>query len=184
MNYLTLLHIPAPVDPESVHVDENGIITENSSDAQSMLDTLLDIGTIGVVKVVDWGTSIITMIFVVAVILMIISSIFKVGQWQKFAQNTMLWSFIAMLFLRAIPITILSLQSEQDIDQAISSGLIALSQITIFIGITGVLLSLLFKFGYKLIEHPEYHRWSKNVLSVSTLMIFFALVGPQLFRII
>lgn len=182
---LLLLNISVPpVNPNDIHVNENGqIIQENGTDGQSVINTLMDLGTQGTLKFVDWGTSGITIVFVAAVIMMIMAIIFKVGQWQKFAQTTMLWSFIAMLFMRAIPITILSFQSDADVDQAVNSALTALSHITIFIGMTGILLSFLFKFAFKLIEHPDYHRWSKNLIGVSILMIFFSVLSPYVFGI-
>ena len=49
-----------------------------------------------------------------------------------------------------------------DVDEAFSTALIAISQITLFIALTALMLSLLFRFAYKLIKHPEYHRWSKT----------------------
>ncbi|SPU40735.1 double stranded beta helix domain-containing protein [Lysinibacillus capsici] len=115
---------------------------------------------------------------------MIMSIIFKNGQWQKWGQSTMLWSFLAMLALRAIPLTILSVRSGMDVNEAFTALISSLTQIAIFLGVIGVLLSLLFKFAYKLIEHPEYHRWSKNVLNVSIIMMFFAMIGPFVFGIL
>ncbi|MCM3389980.1 hypothetical protein M3649_17820 [Ureibacillus chungkukjangi] len=173
-----------PSNDQDVDVNEKGeILTNSGTSREEVSNSLIELGSTGALKAMDWGVNAITIVFIVGVIMMIMAIIFKVGQWQKFAQTTMLWSFISMLLLRAIPITILSFRSDADVDQAFSAALAALCQVAIFVGVTGILLSFLFRFGYKLIEHPEYHRWSKNILNVSVIMIFFALVGPFLFGI-
>lgn len=173
-----------PLKQDDVQVDENGIVVSGGGTSlDEVSNTLSILSGQGSLKIVHWGTMVITAIFIIAVLLMILSIIFKVGQWQKTAQTTMLWSFAGMLLMRAIPIVILSFQSDTDIDQAFSTLIPALSQLTVFIGIAGIVLSLLFRFAYKLIEHPEYHRWSKNAMNVSVMMILFAIVSPFIFGI-
>ena len=164
-------------------VDENGDFITNGSDLSSTLDKLKTESSFLTVDVWDVGLKIITIFFILGVLLMIMSIIFKNGQWQKWAQGTMLVSFVAMIFIRGIPIVILSFKSKMDVHEAFDGLLIVLEQVTIFMGITGLFLGLLFRLAYKLIEHPEYHRWSKNVIGISAAMMFFSIFGPMIFRV-
>ncbi|MGE7843637.1 hypothetical protein ACQKNX_23010 [Lysinibacillus sp. NPDC093712] len=167
--------------PPTGNFDENNMLIPDENSLDGLYSNLTELGAKGTEKVFSWGISAITILFLCAVIMMIMAILFRNGQWQKFAQTTMLWSFLSMIAIRAIPIVVLSFRSELDVDDAFSTALIAISQITIFIGLTALMLSLLFRFAYKLIEHPEYHRWSKNTLNISIMMIFFALIGPYIF---
>lgn len=183
----TLAHsMLKPINPNEIQVDnEGGIINSGQStsneDIFNTVNTLVEQGT---PAALDWGTKGITVIFIAAVLLMIMAIIFKNGQWQKFAQSSMLWSFIAMMVIRAIPLTILSIQGGMDVDDAFNTMIAGLTQLSLFLGVTGIMLSFLFRFIHKLIKHPEYHRWSKNVFSMSLLMMLFALVGPLLFSVL
>ena len=131
----------------------------------------------------NWGVIIITALFVIGTLVMILSILFRNGQWQKYAQGTMFISFVVMLVLRGMPILLLSIKSSKDIDILLHDLISALSNAAIFLGITSIFVSLLFRFGYRLIEHPEFHRWSKNLLSVSILMMIFSIVIPIIFPI-
>lgn len=128
-----------------------------------------------------WGVNIISVLFVVGAVVMMLAVLFRNGQWQKFAQGTMLYSFITMLVLRGLPILILSIRTQDDIDALLQESLTSLSSFAIFFGVLSISASLLFRFGYKLIEHPDFHRWSKNLLSVSALMMVLAIAIPWLF---
>jgi len=191
-NYLIsldqLVFNAAKLDPNKIvkePITENGQLKVNDgNDIDGLIDKLTTFSGSGTLNVMDWGIKAITVLFILGVLLMIMSIIFKNGQWQKWGQSTMLWSFLAMLALRAIPLTILSVRSGMDVNEAFTALISSLTQIAIFLGVIGVLLSLLFKFAYKLIEHPEYHRWSKNVLNVSIIMMFFAMIGPFVFGIL
>ncbi|MGF9978915.1 hypothetical protein [Viridibacillus arvi] len=169
-----------PVDKPGL--DENGHFI--GSDSPSFMDDLFTEGSSFAVSIFDWGIKAITILFVIGIIVMIMAFIFKHGQWQKYAQSTMMWSFIAMLILRGAPIIFLSLQTKEDIDVAMQTALSTLAQVAIFIGIVGICVSLLFKFGHTLIKHPEYYKWYKNARNVSIIMIVFSLVGPIIFALL
>lgn len=125
-----------------------------------------------------WAIDIFTITFLVGTIVMILSIMFKNGQWQKYAQSTMLITFIVMLLMRGVPIIMLSITSPDDIDMMLLSGVNVLGVVAIFIAAISLPISMLFKFGYHLIEHPKYHRWSRNLLSVAALMTALALIIP------
>lgn len=134
--------------------------------------------------VYNWGVKYITILFVVATLVMILSALFKNGQWQKYAQLTMLLSFLSMLVLRGLPIIILSIRQPSDVDILLQESLSMLSFGVIFLCLISIAVSFLFGFGYKLIEHPEFHRWAKTLRSVSVMMMIFAVIIPWLFPIL
>lgn len=128
-----------------------------------------------------WAVTIITAIFIVGTVVMVLALLFKNGQWQKYGQGTMFISFIVMIVLRGLPIVILSIQTMDDLDLLIQKVVTTLSYSTIFIGLIGVAVSFLFRFGERLIEHPDFHRWSKNLLTVSIMMMVFSVLVPIIF---
>lgn len=132
----------------------------------------------------SWGIKIITITFVLATVVMILSALFKNGQWQKYAQTAITMSFVSLLVLRGLPILILSVRHTDDIDLLFQDALSMLGFSVIFLCLISFAVSFLFSFGYKLIEHPEFHRWSKTLRSVSVMMLLFAIVIPWLFPII
>ncbi|WP_306010110.1 MULTISPECIES: hypothetical protein [Bacillus] len=137
-----------------------------------------------ITPVYSWGVTLITALFIVGTVVMIMSLLFKNAQWQKFGQGTMLYSFIVMLVLRGLPILILSIRSANDVDLLLNQVISILSYSTVFIGLVGIAASFLFRFGFRLIEHPDFHRWSKNLLTVSIMMMIFSFVVPFLFPLI
>lgn len=131
-----------------------------------------------------WSVVILTILFVTGTLVMILSALFKNGQWQKYGQITMLMSFLTMLVLRGLPIVILSIKSAADVDLLLKNALSLLGFGAVFLCLISIAVSFLFAFGYKLIEHPEFHRWSKNLRGVAALMLLFAIVIPWLFPLL
>lgn len=136
------------------------------------------------IKSLQWAVDIISIIFVVGVIAMIFSIIFKHGQWQKYAQSTLLWTFFSLIILKALPFIIFSLQNFNDVDNLFDSALIMTQQAAIYIGVIGISLSLLFKFSHKLIKHPEFFKWQKTSRNMSIIMISFSIIGPFVFSLL
>lgn len=128
-----------------------------------------------------WAIDIFTVMFVVGTIVMIMSIAFKNGQWQKYAQGTMLITFVIMLLMRGLPIILLSINTTDDIDILFTAGVSLLSAIAIMIAVMSMGISADFKFNYHMIEHPKYHRWSRNLFSVAILMTFLAILVPWIF---
>ncbi len=177
-SFSILQSIPTFVPPTS-----NGAEIESIS-TSSFLDSMLnDFGPM-VLKVYEWGIVLITAGFVIGALVMILSALFKNGQWQKFGQNTMFWSFLTILLLRAGPILSLSIQSSNDMDSLLREFIITLSYSAIFIGAISVVASGLFRLGHRLIEHPEFYRRSKTLMMVSVLMMIFSLAIPNIFPLI
>lgn len=166
---------------EDTITDDGQIKSDGSfSFTDDISDKLTFLGTSGF----DWFLKGITILFIIGVIAMIMAMIFKNGQWQKYAQTTMLWSFVSLMLLRGIPIVILSFKTKADVDAAFSTALSTISEVAVFIGLIGISISLLFKFGHTLIKHPEYYKWYKNARNISVIMILFAFFGPIIFALL
>lgn len=155
-----------------------------SVDSGQLFSGLLGDFTSIMTPVYSWGIKFITILFIVATLVMILSALFKNGQWQKYGQLTMLLSFVSMLVLRGLPIIVLSVRGTNDVDVLLQETLSMLSFGVIFLCIISFAVSFLFGFGYKLIAHPEFHRWAKTLRSVSVLMVIFAIAIPLFFPII
>lgn len=128
-----------------------------------------------------WAIDIFTVMFVIGTIVMIMSIAFKNGQWQKYAQGTMLITFVIMLLMRGLPIILLSINSTEDVDILFTAGVSLLSAVAIMIAAMSMGISADFKFNYHMIEHPKYHRWSRNLFGVAVLMTFLAILVPWIF---
>lgn len=128
-----------------------------------------------------WAVDLFTVLFVIGTIVMILSIAFKNGQWQKYAQGTMMITFIIMLLMRGLPIIVLSINSTHDIDSLFIGGVSLLSSIAIMIAVMSIGISADFKFNYHMIEHPKYHRWSRNLFSVAILMTVLSILVPWIF---
>ena len=177
MNLVLLQQTPAFLQNPKQH-------NEGEGTGHSWMDELIQVGASGALQFFDWGILAITVLFLAGIIAMIMAMIFKNGQWQKYSQLTMFWSFATMLILRGVPLIIFSTQSGADIDAGFDVFINAMSQIAIFIGFVGIAVSLLFKFGNHLIDHPEFYRWSKNARNVSVVMMMFALSAPVIFALL
>lgn len=165
---------------EDTITDDGQIKSSTFSFTDDIADKLTFLGSSGF----DWFLKSINILFIVGVIVMIMSMIFKNVQWQKYAQTTMLWSFISLMLLRGIPIIILSFKTKADVDAAFTAALSTISEVAIFTGLIGISISLLFKFGHTLIKHPEYYKWYKNSRNISIIMISFAFFGPIIFALL
>lgn len=168
--------------PFNIPNNDHSVISPISSD--SLFDGIIGNFSGIAAPAYMWGVKIITIIFVLGTLVMILSAIFKNGQWQQYGQLSMLMSFIAMLVLRGLPIIVLSVQNTADIDLLLQHVLSILGFGAIFLCLISVAVSFLFGFGYRLIEHPEFHRWAKTLRSVAALMLLFAVVIPWLFPIL
>lgn len=137
-----------------------------------------------VVPIHYWGIIVLTAIFIIGTLVMILSALFKNGQWQKYGQNAMFSSFIVMLLLRGGPILALSIRDSTDIDSLLQDFVLTLSYSAIFLGAITIATSGLYRFAYNLIEHPEFYRRSKALIMVSILMMTFAILIPKAFQLI
>lgn len=122
--------------------------------------------------------------FMFGIIFMLLSFLMKNGQWQKFAQGTMMGSFFALLVIRGYPILVYSVQNSEEFASFFEQTAIVLSYTSLFIGLISIAVSFLFKFGHRLIEHQDFYRWSKNLFGVAVVMMIFSVVVPIVFPLI
>ncbi|WP_211656180.1 hypothetical protein [Planococcus alpniumensis] len=164
--------LPSPPSGKSI---------ETSETSDSLMDNIYtDMSGLGT-PLYGWAIDIFTLLFVVGTLVMILSIAFKNGQWQKYAQGTMLTSFVILLLMRGLPIIMLSMNTREDIDILFAAGVAFLSATTILMAVMSIGISADFKFNYHLIEHPKYNRWSKNLFYVAMLMTFLAVLVPWFF---
>ncbi|MEK3977368.1 hypothetical protein MKZ20_21610 [Psychrobacillus sp. FSL K6-2684] len=133
------------------------------------------------VKLYSWGIIALTAVFVLGTLMMILSAIFKNGQWQKLGQNFMFWSFVSLLLLRGLPILILSIRNTNDIDSLFNEFIVSLSYTAVYLGVISLACGLMFKLGHKLIKHPEFYRRSKTLFMVSIIMVSLSILIPNVF---
>lgn len=165
-------------------IPENDYSNIQPDESDALFNGILNgIGGIAA-PIYSWAVVILTILFVTGTLVMILSALFKNGQWQKYGQITMLMSFLTMLVLRGLPIIILSIQSSEDVDLLLRETLSLLGFGAVFLCLISVSVSFLFNFGYQLIAHPEFHRWAKNLRGVAALMLIFAIVMPWLFPLL
>lgn len=164
--------------------DRNTDIEKSDLSNGGLFDSINGTGMESAIKALHWAVEFITIIFVIGVIVMIFSIIFKHSQWQKYAQSTLLWSFLALIIFKALPFIIFSVQKFSDVDNLFETTLTVVQQAALYIGIVGISLSLLFKFAHKLIKHPEFFKWQKTSRNMSIIMIFFSIIGPFVFSLL
>lgn len=134
-------------------------------------------------RLFDGGVKALLILFGLGILVMIMSAIFKNGQWQKYAQGTLLWSFLAICILRGIGLLIVTIQSVNDVENLLALGLTWMTHIALFLGLVGFVVSLMYKFAHALIKHPDYYKSSKLSFGVSLVMIMLALFVPPLINL-
>jgi len=122
--------------------------------------------------------------FLFGVMFLLLAIMMKNGQWQKFGQMTMMGSFVSLLVVRGFPIFIYSIENKEGIMSLFEQTAILLSYTCIFIALLSIATSFLFRFGFRLIEHPDFYRWSKNLFGVAIAMIIFSIAVPFIFPMI
>lgn len=175
MSYLPYHFVSATIPP--INLDQEINPDKDTDLLGGIAQTFAEL----IVPAYGWGIIFITSTFVLGALLMILSAIFKNGQWQKLGQNSMFWSFISLLLMRGLPILILSIRNTNDVDSLLNEFIITLSYSAIFLGVISIASSGLFKLGHKLIGHPEFYRRSRTLVMVSVIMVALSLVIPKIF---
>src|SRR4051812_31603839 len=98
----SLLELIKEQEAENVDNDTNEMITTGTSLDESLANLKSAAGTL-TFDIMHWGGMVISMLFILGVLMMILSILFRNGQWQKWGQGTMLVSFVSLLAIRGIP---------------------------------------------------------------------------------
>ncbi|NRD81079.1 hypothetical protein HPT25_27690 [Bacillus sp. BRMEA1] len=197
MNYLLKLFIPLfcisiiLVQPNPGFADQNGVpsfVPKSNMNGQSIqkkdfhstmgswmgdMDGILP-------QVYDTGMKFITIMFIIAVIALALSLIFKNGKWTKWSTGVMGTTLLIILFFRAGPIIMLTTNTI-GVTLFASNLLKFVTSVGIYIAIGMLLVSLLMRLFYKLINHPDYFRWSKRLMLGSVIIAVLSLIIPVVF---
>lgn len=130
------------------------------------------------VKIINTGATVLAISFLVSFLIMILAATFKQGQWKKYAQVTALSSFTGMIFLRAFPFTLLAFPTLQRAGSFLDLTMLIILQCILFVALIGIGVGLLFRLGYKLIEHPDFYKSYRTVTTVSIVVVIFSIIVP------
>lgn len=124
------------------------------------------------------GMTIITIIFVVSVCIMALSIVFKNGQWTKWSTGVMVLTLMIVLILRGGVILLFS-SDKVGITTLFTDTLELVKKIGIYAALVMVLVGVLMRYNHILINHPDYHRWSKRLIIGSIIILVLATLMPS-----
>lgn len=128
----------------------------------------------------DTGMKFITIMFIIAVVGLALSLVFKNGQWTKWSSGVMTTTLLIILVFRGGPIIMLTTDAI-GITLFASDVLNFATSVGLYVAIGMTLVSLLMRLFYKLINHPDYFRWSKRLMIGSVIIAILSLVMPVVF---
>lgn len=118
-----------------------------------------------------------TIMFLAGVVRMGYSIVTKTGQIMKGSTGLLIWVPITFFFIRVLILIIFTTDSNGV--TLLASDIINLIRTTgYFTAIGMVLIGLVLFLFFKLIEHPEYGRWSKRLWVTSALLTLLITVMP------
>ncbi|RHW36076.1 hypothetical protein D1B31_18535 [Neobacillus notoginsengisoli] len=122
-------------------------------------------------------SAIFTVMFLAGVVRMGYSIVTKTGQIMKGSTGILIWVPVTFFFIRILILIMFTTDSNNV--TLLASDIISLVRTTgYFTSIGMVLIGLVLFFFYKLIEHPEYGRWSKRLCVTAALLTLLATVMP------
>ncbi|MGC7930662.1 hypothetical protein ACP3VS_18785 [Lysinibacillus sp. VIII_CA] len=128
----------------------------------------------------DKVATIFTVFFLVACFILMMATVFKVGQWKKYAQLMALSSMFILLGVRGAPFIFLGLATITQIGNWLEIIVLIVTQAVIFASLIGIIVSMTFQHGYKLIDHPEFRKNHRAIFTMSILMFLTATFLPDL----
>ncbi|KZE67953.1 hypothetical protein AWM68_17425 [Fictibacillus phosphorivorans] len=118
-----------------------------------------------------------TIMFLVGVVRMGYSIITKTGQVMKFSTGLLIWVPISFFFIRIMVIILFTTDTNNV--TLLANDLISLIKTTgYFTSIGMVLIGLVFFYFFKLIDQPEFGRWSKRLWVSAVLLTFITSIMP------
>ncbi|MFE7064515.1 hypothetical protein ACFVAD_20480 [Sutcliffiella sp. NPDC057660] len=153
---------------------------ESKDGSTGLFSGLTDSMSSALPGIYETGMNVISIFFIVAVIGYSMSLLFKNGQWMKWSAGVMMSSLLVILVLRGGPILFYS-TTVIGVPALIKDIINFLTTTGVFIAIGMLLTSLLFRFTYKLIKHPDYHRWSRRLMVGSVLVAILSTTVPIIF---
>ncbi|MBU8908166.1 hypothetical protein [Desertibacillus haloalkaliphilus] len=129
------------------------------------------------------GVNVITLIFIAGVIGMIMSMILRNGEWMKWATNTMIFSFIAILIIRVGPVFLLT-GTLTDFTLLVSDVVLLLQEVSLYLAFGMFLVAAIVKMFYQMHDHQDYFRWQRGLKIGAFLMGTLSLFIPYVFHVI
>ncbi|MFT9493860.1 MULTISPECIES: hypothetical protein [Bacillota] len=118
-----------------------------------------------------------TIMFLTGVVRMGYSIVTKTGQVMKFSTGILIWVPITFFFIRIL-IILMFTTNEKNVT-LLASDIINLIKATGYYSSVGmVLIGLVLFMFYRLIEHPEYGRWSKRLWVSAALLTVLTTIMP------
>lgn len=122
-------------------------------------------------------SSVFTIMFLAGVVRMGYSIITKTGQVMKGSTGILIWVPVTFFFIRILILIMFTTDSKNV--TLLASDIISLIKTTgYFTSVGMILMGLVLFLFYKLIEHPEYGRWSKRLWVTAALLTLLTMVTP------
>lgn len=122
-------------------------------------------------------SAIFTVMFLAGVVRMGYSIVTKTGQIMKGSTGILIWVPVTFFFIRILILILFTTDSKNV--TLLASDIISLVRTTgYFTSVGMVLIGLVLFLFYKLIEHPEFGRWSKRLWVTAALLSLLATVMP------
>lgn len=144
------------------------VLNEVQSAGNSMIASALDI-----------GFDILALIFIFGVIGIGAGFTLQNGQWTKWSTGAMYGTFLAIIFLRIVPILVLTID-QIGITLVINHIIQMFSVIGFFIAILMFLIGLFLRSLNKIFDHPKYFRWGRSLLFGSVIILALSTVSPYI----
>lgn len=116
--------------------------------------------------------------FLFGVLTMGYSKVTKTGHVMKRSASTMIWAPAAYFIIKLVVILVFSI--DKNTIQLFSDTIYVLQYSGFYVSIGLILVGLLFHLFYKLIQHPEFMRWSKRLWSASAVIVLAVILVPAL----
>lgn len=160
----------------------NAFVEQEYGDEGSKLPTnvLFDVQNTGnslIASTLDVGFDILALIFIFGVIGIGAGFTLQNGQWTKWSTGAMYGTFLAIIFLRIVPILVLTID-QIGITLVINHVIQMFAGIGFFIAILMFLIGLFLRSLHKIFEHPRYFRWGRSLLFGSVIIMTLSTVSP------
>ncbi|MEX3623616.1 hypothetical protein [Viridibacillus arvi] len=128
-------------------------------------------------SIVNIGFDILALLFIFGVIGIAAGFTLQNGQWTKWSTGAMYGTFLAIIFLRILPIIVLTID-QIGITLVINHIIQLFSSVGFFISVMMFLIGLFLRSLNKIFEHPKYFRWSRSLMFGSLIIVILSTISP------
>ena len=160
----------------------NAFVEQNSNSSSGMTSNELisdvqNVGTDIIATALDIGFQILALLFIFGVIGIGAGFTLQNGQWTKWSTGTMYGTFLAIIFLRVVPIIVLTID-QIGFTLVINHVIQLFVSIGFFISILMFIIGLFLRSLNKIFEHPKYFRWGRSLLFGSVIIMTLSVFSP------